>query len=157
MPEIDEENQKVLDKIKSTNSISLHIRRGDYVIKKRYQEVYAECTLDYYKRGVEEITKRYENPTLFIFSDDPDWVKANLKLDYESVYVDINSGEKSYADMRLMSSCNHNVIANSSFSWWGAWLNNNPEKIVIAPEKWFKDDSINQKDVIPESWIRIKN
>lgn len=156
-PEIDQENQKLLDKINSTNSISLHIRRGDYVQKKRYQNVYATCSLDYYKRGVEYIAERFENPTLFVFSDDIEWVKENLKLPYESVYVSNNFGAKSFEDMRLMSNCKHNVIANSSFSWWGAWLNANKEKLVIAPCKWFNDDKIIQTDVIPENWIRLEN
>lgn len=153
----DEQNQKVIEKINSTNSISLHIRRGDYVQKKRYQNLYATCSLDYYKRGVELIAKTVENPTLFIFSDDIQWVKENLNLPYESVYVSHNIGEKSYEDLRLMSLCKHNVIANSSFSWWGAWLNNKQNKIVIAPQKWFNDDNIVQTDVIPQSWVRLEN
>lgn len=157
-PEPDEINRAHINKINSTNSISLHIRRGDYVQKKKYQNVYATCSLDYYKRGVENIFKNTnEPPTLFIFSDDKDWVKENLKLPFETVFVDNNSGEKSYEDMRLMSLCKHNIIANSSFSWWGAWLNNNKEKIVIAPQKWFNDEKIIQTDVIPESWIRLEN
>lgn len=150
-------NQHLIDMITSSNSISLHIRRGDYVQKKRYQNLYATCSLDYYKRGVEHIAKTVENPKLFIFSDDPNWVRQNLNLPYECIFVDNNSGSKSYEDMRLMSLCKHNVIANSSFSWWGAWLNNNSEKIVIAPQKWFNDEKIVQTDVIPQSWTRIDN
>lgn len=150
-------NQNLIEMITSSNSISLHIRRGDYVQKKRYQNLYATCSLDYYKRGVEYIAKTVENLKLFIFSDDPNWVKQNLDLPYECIFVDNNSGSKSYEDMRLMSLCKHNVIANSSFSWWGAWLNNNQEKIVIAPRKWFNDEKIVQTDVIPDSWVRIDN
>lgn len=153
----DAKNQELIDKINATNSISLHIRRGDYVQKKRYQNVYAQCSLDYYKHGVEYIAQKHQNPTLFIFSDDIEWVKENLNLPYESIYVSNNTGNKSYEDMRLMSLCKHNVIANSSFSWWGAWLNNNKEKIVIAPQKWFNDEKIDQTDVIPENWTQIEN
>ena len=153
----DAENSRLKADICSENSISLHIRRGDYVQKKRYQNVYATCSLDYYKRGVEYIAQNHPNPTLFIFSDDIEWVKENLKLPYQSVYVSHNTGEKSFEDMRLMSSCKHNVIANSSFSWWGAWLNANPEKVVIAPKKWFNDEKIVQTDVIPENWVRLDN
>lgn len=153
----DEQNQKLIEKIETTNSISLHIRRGDYVQKKRYQNAYATCCLDYYRRGVEYISKNAENPILFIFSDDIEWVKENLKLPYECVYVSHNTGAKSYEDMRLMSLCKHNIIANSSFSWWGAWLNNNKEKIVIAPLKWFNDEKIIQTDVIPTNWVRLEN
>lgn len=153
----DEKNQKLIEKIGATNSISLHIRRGDYVKKKRYQNLYAACSLDYYKRGVEYISEHYPNPTLFIFSDDIEWVKENLNLSYESIYVSHNTDSKSYEDIRLMSLCKHNIIANSSFSWWGAWLNNNKEKIVIAPEKWFNDENIIQTDVIPQDWVRLEN
>lgn len=153
----DDENQTLIEKINTTNSISLHIRRGDYIQKKRYQDVYASCSLDYYKSGVEYIANKYSDPTLFIFSDDINWVKENLKLPYESIYVANNTGDNSYEDMRLMSLCKHNIIANSSFSWWGAWLNNNKEKIVIAPQRWFNDEGINQNDVIPNSWIKLEN
>lgn len=152
-----EENVKMIRQIKAGPSISLHIRRGDYVKKKRYQDAYATCSLDYYRRGVEHIVKSCPNPTLFIFSDDIEWVKANLKLPYKSVYVSHNKGKKSFEDMRLMSHCQHNIIANSSFSWWGAWLNKNENKIVIAPQKWFNDDKIIQTDVIPQEWVRIEN
>lgn len=150
-------NQHLIEQISNSNSISLHIRRGDYVQKKRYQNLYATCSLDYYKRGVEYIAKTVEDPKLFVFSDDPSWVKQNLDLPYECIFVSNNSGDKSWEDMRLMSLCKHNVIANSSFSWWGAWLNNNPQKIVIAPKKWFNDGKIVQSDVIPQEWIRLEN
>lgn len=153
----DEANQRIIEKIQSTNSLSLHIRRGDYVQKKRFQNKYSTCSLDYYKRAVELVVEKVQNPVLFIFSDDKDWVKENLNFPYETVYVDNNSGSKSYEDLRLMSLCRHNIIANSSFSWWGAWLNNNKEKIVIAPQKWFNDEKIVQTDVIPENWIRLEN
>ena len=153
----DDVNNKLRLDICAKNSISLHIRRGDYVQKKRYQNVYANCSLDYYKRGVEYIAQQYPEPTLYVFSDDINWVRNNLKLPYKSIYVSNNSGAKSFEDMRLMASCKHNIIANSSFSWWGAWLNKNPDKIVIAPQKWFNDETIVQTDVIPETWIKIDN
>lgn len=153
----DAENNKLRLDICSKNSISLHIRRGDYVQKKRYQNVYANCSLDYYKRGVEYIAQKHPEPTLYIFSDDISWVRKNLRLPYKSIYVSHNSGDKSFEDMRLMASCKHNIIANSSFSWWGAWLNTNPDKIVIAPQKWFNDEKIVQTDVIPENWVRLEN
>lgn len=153
----DGHNKDLIEKICATNSISLHVRRGDYIAKKRYQKLYAMCSLEYYKNGVEYISKKYANPILFVFSDDIEWVKENLKLPYESIYISHNGGAKSYEDMRLMSLCKHNIIANSSFSWWGAWLNQNPDKIVIAPQKWFNDDSIIQTDVIPENWVKLGN
>lgn len=157
--ETDSRNKDLINELYSTNSISLHIRRGDYVEKERYQKLYATCSMDYYKRGVEYIAKQYPNPTLYIFSDDIPWAKENmdLKLPYDIVYVSHNSGDKAYEDLRLMSVCNHNIIANSTFSWWGAWLNRNQHKIVIAPQKWFNDENIIQTDIIPKNWIRLEN
>ncbi len=155
--DLTDKNKETADLITGSNSISLHVRRGDYVQKKRYQNMFATCSLDYYKRAVEIITKGNSDFKLFIFSDDKEWVKDNLRLPYETIYVDFNSGKDSYKDMQLMSLCKHNVIANSSFSWWGAYLNRNPEKTVVAPQKWFNDENINQKDIIPASWIKIKN
>ena len=90
----------------------------------------------------------------FIFSDDIDWVKSNLNINFPCEYVDINHGIDSYNDMRLMSLCQHNIIANSSFSWWAAWLNSNPQKIIIAPKQWFANQSSTQ-DLIPENWVRL--
>ena len=157
--ELNEKNKEISEQIKNSESISLHIRRGDYVKKKVYQNMFATCSPDYYKRAVDIITNIHprDNYKLFIFSDDIKWVKENIKLPYEMVYVDFNKGKESYNDMRLMSMCKHNVIANSSFSWWGAYLNKNHYKVVVAPQKWFNEDTQNQHDVIPEKWIRIEN
>lgn len=153
----DENNRKVLNMISSGVSVSLHIRRGDYVNKKRYKDLYAECSLNYYLKAVQYFEKKYPSFTVFVFSDDIEWVRKNLRLPCKSVYVAHNKGKDSFEDLRLMSSCTHNIIANSTFSWWGAWLNSNPDKIVIAPKKWFKDDSIVQTDIIPAEWVRIDN
>lgn len=150
-------NLYVMEQMSDSNSVSIHIRRGDYIQKKRYQDKYAKCSMDYYKRGVEYIASKYPNPKLYVFSDDMQWVKAHWELPYETIFVNHNTGESSFEDMRLMSNCKHNIIANSSFSWWGAWLNSNPAKIVIAPKKWFNNHKINQDDVIPEEWIRLEN
>lgn len=156
-PFLEEENRKIVNMMSSGNPVSLHIRRGDYVQKEKNQEIYANCSLDYYRRAAEFISIKVERPVFFIFSDDIKWAKEHLRLPYECVYVSHNIGEKSPEDMRLMSLCEHNIIANSSFSWWGAWLNKNKEKIVIAPKKWFNDDSIIQTDIIPKEWLRIAN
>ena len=97
------------------------------------------------------------NPVFFIFSDDIEWCKENLKLPEECVFVDWNTGNDSYVDLQLMSLCKHNIIANSSFSWWGAWLNNNEKKIVVAPEKFYKAESnFNDSHLIPKTWKKIK-
>lgn len=145
----------MIDIIKSCNAVSLHIRRGDYISNATTNTIHGTCNLDYYKRAVEYIKKNSVSPIFFIFSDDIDWVKDNLHLNEKHYYIDWNNADTNYEDMRLMSLCKHNVIANSSFSWWGAWLNNNPKKIVIAPQKWFNDSKLNTFDVIPEKRIKI--
>ncbi|MCY0969551.1 alpha-1,2-fucosyltransferase [Chryseobacterium wangxinyae] len=141
--------------IKTENSVSLHIRRGDYVSNPEANAVHGTCDLKYYHRAIEAIKKIVENPVFFIFSDDIDWAKANLKINNTTYFVDFNDASTNYEDIKLMSACKHNIIANSSFSWWGAWLNDNDNKIVIAPNKWFNTDDHNSKDIIPESWRQI--
>ncbi len=144
---------KITKNIKEVDSISLHIRRGDYITEK-VQKTLTLCSLEYYQKAIQKIADKIENPIFFIFSDDIKWVKENLKIEYPMIFV--SSDElKDYEELILMSKCKHNIIANSSFSWWGAWLNNNPNKIVITPKKWFKDTSKNTKDLIPKSWIRL--
>lgn len=150
-PELSIENKKNIELICNTNSISLHVRRGDYLNNKRL----FTCSLDYYQKAIEYISKKVSNPTFFLFSDDPDWVKHNLKISYDHHFIINNNNNNDFEDMRLMSLCKHNIIANSSFSWWGAWLNNNHDKIVIAPKNWFKDNNINTDDLIPENWIKL--
>lgn len=140
--------------IASTNAVSLHIRRGDYVSNKKNTSIYTVCTLDYYRLAIQEIAEKVTNPVFYIFSDDIPWVRSHLTIERPSVFVDHNKGAESYNDMRLMSLCQHNIIANSSFSWWGAWLNKNPEKIVIAPNMWFSDNT-NDTDLIPGDWLRL--
>lgn len=148
-------NKKMITRIKNCESVSIHIRRGDYVRDKKTHDFHGVCGLDYYRRALEYMTRKVKKPYFFVFSDDIKWAKQNLILKYSCVYVDHNIGKKDYEDMRLMSMCEHNIIANSSFSWWGAWLNNNPNKIVIAPKKWFANRAINTKDLIPNTWIQI--
>lgn len=150
-----EANQHIIDNIKKVNSVSIHIRRGDYITHKRHSKVFSHCSLDYYSRGAKLVADRQPNPHYFVFSDDIGWAKENLKLKYPTTFVDINDEAHSYEDMRLMSLCNHNIIANSSFSWWGAWLNVNPKKVVIAPQNWCSDYKFNTQDRIPENWIKI--
>lgn len=147
---INEKNQKMLEQIKEKNAVSLHVRRGDYV---NLQKTHGLCSLDYYKRAIEYIANNTKNPHFFMFSDDIDWVKANLLIEYPYTVVDINSANEGCLDIELMKNCKHNIIANSSFSWWGAWLNQNPDKIIIAPEK--VNANVTTKDFVPDNWIRI--
>ena len=145
---------KISEKIKNTNSVSIHFRRGDYVNNIKTNTFHGLCGFNYYNNGIKFISKNISNPIYFVFSDDINWVKQNFKLNYPTIYIEDN---KDYEDMYLMSLCRHNIIANSTFSWWGAWLNKNPDKIVIAPQKWFADKvkNKNTNKIIPKEWIRI--
>jgi len=144
----------IAEKISETNSVSLHIRRGDYVEDKITNQLHGVCSLDYYLKAINRILEKVSKPSFFIFSDDIEWAKNNLKLNYPIIFVSNNS-IKDGEELLLMSKCKYNIIANSSFSWWGAWLNQNPQKIVIAPKQWFKDSSIKTDDLIPDSWQKI--
>lgn len=145
-------NAELAEQIGQVNAVSLHVRRGDYVNNPKTNVVHGVCSLDYYRDAVQHVSSRVENPYFFIFSDDMAWVKERLKMDLPCQYVDHNCGADSYNDMRLMSLCRHHIIANSSFSWWGAWLNRNPDKIVVAPKKWFANDK-NISDLFPAGWV----
>lgn len=151
-----DKNKQLMEKIKELNSISIHVRRGDYVSDKAANEFHGTCSLGYYQRCVALIVQRIENPVFFIFSDDPGWTKQNLKPKFPTIYVSDNQN-KNYEDLQLMSCCKHNIIANSTFSWWAAWLNNNSDRIVLVPKKWFNKAPYNTKDLIPKSWERIKS
>jgi hypothetical protein len=147
--------QLILNLINSTNnSISLHIRRGDYLNENN--SIYNQCSLVYYKNAISYITNTLYNYKLFLFSDDIEWCKTKFNFLNDKVYYcDLNT--KPEEDIILMSSCKHNIIANSSFSWWGAWLNLNEKKCIVAPEKWFNTSDLNTQDLIPKNWIKIKN
>lgn len=143
-------NKEILEQIQSTNSVSLHVRRGDYL---KLQHIHGLCDIVYYEKAIEHISNHIKEPHFFLFSDDIDWVKENLKINYPYTVIDINHNDNSPWDIWLMKHCKHNIIANSSFSWWGAWLNENPNKIVIAPKKWTTDGE--KTDIIPTIWKRI--
>ncbi len=151
----DERNAALLTEIDGCNSISIHVRRTDYVSNKNVQDYHGICSVDYYKTAVEKLAKGLSNVQLFMFSDEPDWVKENLFFDLPTTIISHNTGRKSYEDLRLMSHCKFNVTANSSFSWWAAWMNNFSDKKVIAPKNWFADKTINTSDLCPPEWIRL--
>ncbi|NVJ88626.1 MAG: alpha-1,2-fucosyltransferase [Flavobacteriaceae bacterium] len=131
------------------NTCSLHIRRGDYISDEKANKVHGTCDLDYYDRAIKIINKKYSEITFFIFSDDISWTQENLKVE-KAVFVDVKSIP--HEDLYLMSLCKHNITANSSFSWWGAWLNKNEHKTVIAPKKWFVEK---ENEVACENWMQI--
>lgn len=147
-------NAGLAERIQRVNAVSLHVRRGDYVKNPKTTATHGLCTLDYYRSAIRFVAEKADQPTFFIFSDDIPWVRANLVIDYPCVYVDHNQGAESFNDMRLMSLCRHHIIANSSFSWWGAWLNPDPCKLVIAPQKWFTNSN-DVSDLFPEGWVTL--
>ncbi|MDD3060131.1 MAG: alpha-1,2-fucosyltransferase, partial [Sulfurimonas sp.] len=149
------EDIKLKEEIQSSNSVSLHVRRGDYVSNKNATSYHGVSSLDYYYNAIETISKKISNPILYIFSDDIPWVRENLIVSLPIVFIENTNTDRPFEDIYLMSLCKHNIIANSTFSWWGAYLNSNLEKNVIAPKKWFNDPVINTEDLIPSSWTRI--
>lgn len=147
-------NKEVKESILSSESVSLHVRRGTYLLP-QFNSVLEPCPLVYYEKCVNYISGIVDKPHFFIFSDDSEWVRENLILPYQTTYVDFNDGKSDFEDLRLMSLCKHNIIANSTFSWWGAWLNSNSKKIVLAPAKWFRDSKRTTKDLFLKSWVKV--
>lgn len=136
-------------------AVSLHVRRGDYVTNAHTASYHGVCSLDYYRAAVAYIAERVSVPQFFIFSDDHDWVRQSLQTGFPTTFVAVNSADNGIYDLMLMRSCRHHIIANSSFSWWGAWLNSSEDKIVVAPQHWFSGASHDTSDLIPVSWIRL--
>lgn len=152
-PELEgEENVRLGRMLGDGEWCSVHVRRGDYLSHPLYKGI---CGEDYYRRGVERVRSEVRGVRFAVFSNDMDWVRENLGgvIGEDAVYVGWNRGGDSYRDMQLMTLCGHNIIANSSFSWWGAWLNGNRDKIVIAPERWMNGEF--ETDPVCESWKRI--
>lgn len=140
-----------ISKIDGVNSASLHVRRGDY-LQPKHQKIYSQIPLSYYQEALAMFNPKAE---LFVFSDDSNWVKANLAIPSDSKITYISGeGFAPQEELFLMSRCKHSITANSTFSWWGAWLNGNPHKIVITPRQWFVDGR-NESDLIPTSWIKL--
>lgn len=149
-------NSSFVEKIVSEGTaVSIHVRRGDYVFNLRANAMHGLCPLSYYQSAVRYIAERVDEPIFYIFSDDINWARANLQIQYPCHYIDHNHGAESYNDMRLMSLCSHHIIANSSFSWWGAWLNPFHEKIVVAPARWFSSDEFFLDDLYPKGWVKL--
>jgi len=151
-------NINIFNKIINSNSVSIHVRGRDYLTNEAAKQLYAGGNYKYYEDCIEFIKKRVTSPHFFIFSDDSEYAKSFFDCADSITFVVGNSWNKtSYEDLRLMSMCKHNIITCSSFGWWGAWLNNNKGKIVLAPKMWFSEDEKNKLtvDIIPDTWIRI--
>jgi hypothetical protein len=143
--------QKLLEQIEGSNSVSLHVRRGDYVSNQATNAVHGTCTLDYYKKAIGYIQQQLDSPKFFVFSDDMGWCKQELAFIPDKVFVDCT--QTAIEDLELMKHCQHNIIANSSFSWWGAWLNQN-NKAVVAPKKWINHNPNDFKWAC-DSWVQL--
>lgn len=146
---LNEKNQSLLRQMQRTNSVSIHVRRNDYLAV----DYFVNLGKDYYDRAMALMRRKVEKPVFFCFSDDIPWCRKNI-AGGDIVYVDGNTGKNSYIDMQLMSHCKHNIIANSTFSFWGAWLNPNPGKCVIRPER-FSRKGPEGSDRWPKEWLII--
>ena len=146
--------KRILD---AGESVSVHVRRGDLASDPKTQRLHGTLEVAYYKKAITRMNEAMTNPAFFIFSDDPDWAMSNLPVDGLNVEpVFHNKAEKDYADLHLMSLCRHHIIANSTFSWWAAWLAQNPEKKIFHPREWFRAGHHDTADLFPEGWIPIK-
>jgi hypothetical protein len=146
-------NQAIMKKIKECNSVGVHIRRGDYANNPEIRKIHLVCDEAYYKNAITWIMTRIDNPSFFIFSDDPLWAQENVVPDAPVTYLSHNTGVKDYEDLRLMIHCKHHIISNSSFSWWGAWLGKKESQVVVVPNRWYNTKSCNYSDRIPSNWI----
>jgi hypothetical protein len=149
----DKENKKMLKHINNSNSVCLHVRRDDYVSNPVLQKFHGNVTPEYYKEAINSICDRIIDPDFFIFSDEPEWCRRYIITNRPHTYVDINGPDKAPEDLRLMSACKHFIIANSSFSWWAAWLSENKKKIIIAPKRWYR--TRDEGDIVPKQWLRM--
>jgi hypothetical protein len=157
MNELTEVEQDICNQIKNANSVSIHIRRGDYILNEKANNIHGICDSSYFIKALvflKSIGSIDENSRLFVFSDDIKWCCENLDFGFQTTFVE-GSSERPEVDMVLMSRCNHQIISNSTFSWWGAWLNPNDAKVVIAPIKWFQSAEFDSIDIIPESWVKL--
>ncbi|NDW09799.1 alpha-1,2-fucosyltransferase [Dysgonomonas sp. 520] len=154
----DEKNRIIYDKIANSNSVSIHVRRGDYVSSSQIGNKHGVLPVAYYKQAIDLLSKKIEKEDIdyYIFSDDPAYIKTHFEFVPNCVIIDVNKGDDSWKDLCLMTACKYHIIANSSFSWWGAWLSQR-EGITIAPSRWFNDEvvSYNIHDFIPDSWYII--
>lgn len=140
--------------LQAENSVLIHIRRGDY-LKKEILEYHGIMDEAYYNRAIDYVSSKTGPVKVYFFSDDIDWVKQHIRIDYPYEFVTQQITRSAIEDFYLMTRCRHSIIANSSFSWWAAWLNNHSSKVVVAPKQWLKISGLNTKDVIPDTWYTM--
>lgn len=149
------DRQAIANEIADRPMVSVHVRRGDYASNPATNAYHGTCEPDWYARAQQTIEQRVDAPTYMVFSDDPDWARANLPFLGGARFVEPSTDGRDEQDMHLMARCHHHIIANSSFSWWGAWLNPRPDKVVIAPQQWFRSGKHDTRDLLPPDWIRL--
>lgn len=151
--QLSDKTRKIIEEISNKNAVFLGVRRGDYLANKKARKHFGSFNQDYFDKAIEIIKKNVKNPVLYIFSNDISWVKENLIFDCETIYRENEDQVSDLEELFIMSSCKHAIIVNSTFYWWGAWLINNKNKVVIAPKNWFADGS--PIDIVPENWFKI--
>ncbi|MBK7139134.1 MAG: alpha-1,2-fucosyltransferase [Bacteroidetes bacterium] len=149
---LDQKTLDCIEKISSQNAVSIHIRRGDYISDNITNAHHGTCGIEYYQRAIKLISEQVENPHFYIFSDDIEWVNEHFKTGHPQTVITDYQQTNNFIDIVLMSHCKHHIVANSSFSWWGAWLGRNDKKIVIAPKDWFVEGG---KEIACKNWIKI--
>jgi hypothetical protein len=152
---LDGENKAMAARIRDSLAVAVHVRCGDYLSNAHTNRYHGTCGPEYYRAAERLLCDRLGTVQLFVFSDDPDWVEANLRFSSPAIVLRHNGPERDYEDLRLMTYCQYHIIANSTFSWWGAWLCQHPDKIVIAPKNWFREAQHRTDDLIPTDWIRL--
>lgn len=146
--------QEFLERNKNKTTIGVHVRRGDYVFNGVTNKVHGVLSLQYYYEAMNYLNDKFEQPVFFLFSDDLDWCCKNMNhSNFNLQFIDFTN--HAIEDFYLLQHCKHNIIANSSFSWWTAYLNQNPNKIIISPKKWLNGEAKNMADLIPNNWLRI--
>lgn len=147
--------EQLKEEILNSNSVSVHFRRGDYVSNPSTYQTHGICSIQYYYKAIRMISDLINNPVFYVFSDDIDWVKTNFRCDSDLRYIQGDSSNSHIIDFSLMRLCKHHIIANSTFSWWAAWLGANSNKKIFAPKKWFNDIFHDTRDIYPDTWIKL--
>jgi len=150
-----DEMDNVIEEINEVNSVAIHVRRGNYIKDPEVNRKFGAMDLEYYQRCIEYFEINIESPYFYIFTDDPEWVDININSDYPVRIVSNTNQFKDYEEQYLMGLCKHQIIPNSTFSWWAAWLNRNSDKIICAPKMWYRNSSRASKDLIPKEWKRF--
>lgn len=149
--------QQISSQIKNSLSVAIHIRRGDFTDNQKIKSIHQTITLEYFQKAFSLIESKLQNNTYFVFSDDIAWVKTNLKTNFPTTYVSPEKNSEATQELILMSQCQHQIIANSTFSWWAAYLNQNLNKIVIAPKKWNNKYQKHYQHLLPKDWLSLNN